>query len=103
MSLYDPCKSLRVTADTNAALPAQTKVHKIVLINGTLSATASVKLHDAATVTGNPVAEVRSNDDGGATWDEFTQSDFPEPLRFETAVSIDVTGTGVVAYIYYTL
>jgi len=104
--MYDHCKVLRVTGDTDAALPKHTKVHKIQVINGTTSATASMKLHDAATVTGNPVAEVHSEEvtDGGASlFATSTSEDFPRPLFFEVGVSIDMTGTNAVGYVFYTL
>lgn len=104
--LYDPCLSLRVTGDSNAALPAQAKVHAMQLINGTTTATASMKLHDAATVTGNPVAEIHSEEvtDGGASlFATSTFYAFPNPLAFKTGVSIDMTGTNAVGYVFYTL
>lgn len=104
--MYDPCKSRRLTADANDTIPEQAKVHKIVLINGTLTATAAVALHDAVTVTGDPVAEVRANevtDGGAAAFAEYSEANFPRPLYFEFGVSANLTGTGAVVYIYYTL
>jgi hypothetical protein len=100
--MYDPVKSYRNTADANAALPKWAKIHKIVLINGTLSAIASLAVHDAATVTGDPVAELKCNDDGGATWTDFAQTDFDPPLFLEVGGSFNVTGTSAVYYVYYT-
>jgi 3-dehydroquinate dehydratase len=100
--MYDDVLSLRFTGDTNAALPARTKVHKIVLINGTTSAVASIKVHDAATVTGNPVAEIHSNLLTTDTYEKYSQSNFQSPLFFERGVSLDITGTSAVGYLYYT-
>ena len=100
--MYDHCDSYRFTADTNAALPTQTKIHKISLLNGTLTATASIKVHDAATVTGDPVAEVHADLKDGTTYRQRVDMDFNPPLFMEIAASLDITGSSAVGYIYYT-
>ena len=101
--MYPVTKVYRGTGDANAALPAYAKVSKLVLINGTLSAIASLALHDAATVTGDPVAELKCNDDGGATWTDYAEANFFPPLELVTGGSFNVTGTGAVYYAYYSL
>ena len=100
--MYDPVKSYRDTADANAALPKYSKIHKISLLNGTLSATASVKAYDAATVTGDPVAEVHADLKDGTTYRQRVDMDFNPPLFLEVGGSFDVAGTGAVYYVYYT-
>jgi hypothetical protein len=94
-------RSIRLTADTNALLPANTLVHGILVKNGTLSATASLKLHDAITVTGNPVVEIGANNPFTALFDEYSVIWFPYPLKFYTGVSADIAGTSAVAYVFY--
>ena len=94
-------KVLRATQDTNAALPGGTYILGCSIKNGTLTATASIKLHDAATVTGNPVLEVGANLADSTTFDEYNSLILPYPVKFETGVSIDMTGTNSIGYVYY--
>lgn len=94
-------KVQRLTADANATLPAGTLVHGILVRSGTLTATASLALHDATTVTGNPVIEVGTNSANGTNFEEYSGVFLPYPLKFYNAVSANISGTSAVAYIYY--
>lgn len=101
--MYGPLRSLRITSDTNAALPAQAHVHGMTIINGTTSAAASLKAHDAATVTGNPVLEINSETVTATLWRTQTDIMLPVPLSFLLGVSLDIAGTSAVGYVYYSL
>lgn len=84
----------RIAADTNAALPAGTIIRGVSLMAG--SDASSVKLYDAATVTGTDFFGMN------ALTSDNKYVPFP-PLgkKVNTGVSVDITGTGAVAYIFY--
>ena len=63
----DPVDSYRFTADTNSALPAQTKVHGVSLLNGTLTATAFVKLYDFKSTFKLVVSQTEADYDNSPT------------------------------------
>lgn len=85
----------RIAADTNAALPVGTVIRGVALFGG--SDATSVKLYEAATVTGTdffalntPTADTREVMFPGAGKKLLTN-----------ALSVDITGTAAVAYIFY--
>jgi hypothetical protein len=195
--MHGPVKSYRFAADVNLALPAGSVIHKISLVNGTLSAIATIRLYDnakalkltatqtntsfdnvapngtfaagsgygagdtitlsdsslitvdtvtagavatftvttagtgaAGPITGtaltqsstsgsgtgftltpgeanvlgavDPVAELKCNDDGGATWQDVTSLNFKPPLFLEVGASLSLIGTSAVGYLHYT-
>lgn len=65
--MYDHCKSYRFTADGNAVLRAQTKIHRIELVNGATTATAAIAIHDFATVFTLVAAQTQADYDNSPT------------------------------------
>jgi len=94
-------KVKRLDADANATLPIGTLVHGILVVSGTLTATASLALHDAATVTGDPKIEIGTNTADATNYEKYAGIFLPYPLKFYVSVSANISGTGAVAYIYY--
>jgi hypothetical protein len=94
-------KVKRLDGDAAATLPAGTLIHGILVVSGTLTATASLAIHDAATVTGNPVIEIGTNTADATNYEKYAGIFLPYPLKCYTGVSANITGTSAVAYIYY--
>ena len=93
-------KVARVTADGNAVLTGVKHIHGIVGITNTLTSAASVKIHDALTVTGNPILEAHANTADATNYEGMFGVMLPYPLRTKTGVSIDVTNVSA-AYVYW--
>jgi hypothetical protein len=96
MSAYSPARIYRVTSDDAAASSGLTfaiLIHKVVVIGGTDN-TASIKLYNAATVTGNSIIEVR------AASALMAESNFDPPVP-AGQLSADITGSGGLAFVYY--
>lgn len=107
---YDPVSYHIVTADetggSNGIVPkhGRIKIHKVVL-QGDGSNAVAVALHDAATIVGTAVIGLANHEtvvDVTGKYTTITQSDFNPPVPFEVGLSIDVTGTGAIARVYYT-
>lgn len=81
-----------VVGSSNAVITGSGKIIAVVLVGG--SAVADIKLYDAATVTGDPIFEFGdvaiNTSDGVAGFN----------VDFYTALSVSLTGTAAVAYIY---
>ena len=94
-------KTINITSDTNAALSGVTLVWGVILraTNGTTL--SSVALHDATTVTGTAIIQVGNNTTDATNYDQYSGVMFPAPVKFFTAVSVNMTGASAVADIYY--
>jgi hypothetical protein len=93
-------KVVRVTGDANASLVGVKHIHAIVGITSTLTSAASVKLHDALTVTGNPVMEAHASTADATNYEQTFGLVLPYPLKVTTGLSIDVTNVSA-AYVYW--
>jgi hypothetical protein len=94
----DDSQVRRLTADsdgTSSGFTFPVFIHKVQLHGGTDDAT-DVKLHAAVSITGDAKVHIKS------AAEVVVSEDFAPPVRFQKGMSVDITGSGAIAYIYYT-
>ena len=112
--MFDPVSRLAVTADSpgtsNAVVTTATTgilIHKVVLeqtVSGSNVVSCLIN-DDTAIGTTNLMISLSTNSQGGAAGDayqRYTAETFDPPVPIQRGLSIDVTGTGVRATVYYT-
>lgn len=87
--------SVRVTANTNAAIAAGARIWAVVLSAG--SDASAVAIYNAATVTGTAVLNLTALAAGTSP-----VLNIPGGMIFDVGVSVGMTGTGAIATIIYT-
>jgi len=100
MSNYDDVQVYVNTADANNALAFPCRIHKVQVESADGLGAVSVQLHDAATVTGTAKISVTTEQVYASNFTRTSREDFNPPVRFETGVSANITGTGTYR-IYY--
>lgn len=85
----------RITADDNdvESLAPGTKIVGAWLVGGSDAATADI--HDALTVTGNPVISLKAAINTVSSYLYFGSQGIP----FKTGISVNLTGTGMILFI----
>lgn len=89
------------TADADAIFAGKALVHAIMLVHADGTATMSVDLKDGLTAAGGTSKGLfKTNLADGTTFQQCALFTFPCPIRCDTGLSADLTGTGTF-YIYY--
>ena len=100
--MKDPVKLVTATGDTNNIITVPCYVHKLAIYNATVTNNPLMELHDATTVTGTAKLTFNVNPTFNATnFQQYAEANFDPPFRFEIAVSLNITGTGLY-HIFYT-
>ena len=106
--MYDDVYVLRVTGDSVAASnglvsnAVSVRVHKVT-IDGALSNSTSVAIHDDSNASNAALIKIRvaTSPAFAGTFELYKEADFNPPVVFSTGISLDLTGTGAVVYLYY--
>jgi hypothetical protein len=76
------------------------KVHKVV-VEGVGTNALKVELHHASNSSGTAVISLAANETYSTVFSRYNEADFYPPIRFNTWISIALTGVGTYR-IYYT-
>jgi len=106
--MYDDVYVRRVSADENAASnglvsnAVSVRVHKVT-IDGALSNATSVAIHDDSNASNAALIKINISTSPmyAGTFELYKDVSFNPPVVFNSGISLNVTGTGVVAYLYY--
>ena len=74
-----------------------------IAVDGSLSSTAIIQLHDNVSFTGTILVQIQTNGVGGtgpSTFEKYTAMLFPCPVRFSRALSVTASA-GVTRYWIY--
>ena len=107
--MYDDVYVRRVAADENAASnglvsnAVSVRVHKVSIV-GALSNATSVNIHDDTNASNALLikAQLSTSPAFAGTFELYAEATFGPPIAFNTGISLDLTGTGAVVYLYYT-
>lgn len=104
--MYDDLYVHVVSADETAAsnglvAKGAIRIHLVVL-EGDGSNALQVQLHDQLTVIGTAEISLAMNEQFATEFERYRSEQFDPPIRFNTGLSINLTGNGGTARIYYT-
>ena len=76
------------------------RVHKVV-VEGVGTNALTVALHHASNASGTAVVSLSANETYSTVFSRYNEADFNPPIRFNTWISIALTGIGTYR-VYYT-